>query len=123
MTSDSNSDVRLSAPWAEFFDELDSLLPEPIELHCIGGFVTTVLYGVPRVTADVDYVAVLPLIDLETIAGRGSPLAQKHKIYLQYVSFIAMPEDYEYRGLIECERMSEAMTSLKNFDESTGEDD
>ena len=25
--------------------------------------------------------------------------------------------------LIECERMSEAMTSLKNFDESTGEDD
>jgi hypothetical protein len=25
--------------------------------------------------------------------------------------------------LIECERMNEAMTSLKNFDESTGEDD
>ena len=25
--------------------------------------------------------------------------------------------------LIECERMNEAMASLKNFDESTGEDD
>ena len=60
MPSDSKSGVHLSAPWGAFFDELDSLLPEPVELHCIGGFVSTVLYGVPRVTADVDYVAALP---------------------------------------------------------------
>lgn len=97
MPSDLNSSVRLSAPWAAFLDELNTLLPEPVELHCIGGFVSTVLYGVPRVTADVDYVAVLPQVNLEAIAGRGSVLARKHKVYLRHVGIISMPEDYALR--------------------------
>jgi hypothetical protein len=25
-------------PWRSFFDELDRLLPEPVELRCFGGF-------------------------------------------------------------------------------------
>jgi hypothetical protein len=24
-------------PWASFFDELDHLIDEPVELHCCGG--------------------------------------------------------------------------------------
>jgi hypothetical protein len=34
--------------------------------------------GVPRVTSDLDCVAILPRRDLEAIAGRGSALAKKH---------------------------------------------
>jgi len=27
----------LPSPWKEFLSELDSMLPEPLDLHCIGG--------------------------------------------------------------------------------------
>src|SRR5207302_9744193 len=55
------------------------------------------IYLPPRVTSDLDCVAVLPHHDLEAIAGRGSGLAKRHKIYLQYVAVNTMPEDYETR--------------------------
>src|SRR5205807_9453968 len=64
MPSEPVPDVNLPAPWAAFLDELDSRVPEPVALHCIGGFVLTVWYGVPRVTSDLDCVAVLPHHDL-----------------------------------------------------------
>jgi Nucleotidyltransferase of unknown function (DUF6036) len=97
MPSEPKPDIKLLAPWAAFLDELDSLVPEPLALHCIGGFVLTVLYGVPRVTSDLDCVAILPHHDLEAIAGRGSPLAKKHRVYLQYVAVNTMLQDYETR--------------------------
>lgn len=97
MPSELEPKISLSAPWAAFLHALDSLVPEPVALHCIGGFVLTVLYGVPRVTSDLDCVAILPHRDLEAIAGRGSPLARKHRVYLQYVAVNAMPEDYQTR--------------------------
>jgi hypothetical protein len=28
----------LPSPWKEFLAELDGILHEPLELHCIGGF-------------------------------------------------------------------------------------
>jgi len=31
----------LVSPWKEFLTELDGMLDEPLELHCIGGFVFT----------------------------------------------------------------------------------
>src|SRR5438045_8184466 len=77
MPSEPVPDVNLPAPWAAFLDELDSRVPEPVALHCIGGFVLTVWYGVPRVTSDLDCVAVLPHHDLEAIAGR-SPSVRQH---------------------------------------------
>jgi hypothetical protein len=97
MPSKMVPDINLPAPWAAFLDELDSLVPEPVALHCIGGFVLTVLYGVPRVTSDLGCVAILPHHDLEAIAGRGSALAKKHRVYLQYVAVNTMPEEYETR--------------------------
>lgn len=33
-------------PWRPFFDDLDELLTEEVQLHCCGGFVVTQLYGV-----------------------------------------------------------------------------
>jgi hypothetical protein len=91
------TEINLAAPWADFLAELDSLVPEPIAFHCIGGFVLTVLYGVLRVTSDLDCVDILPYHDLEAIAGRDSALAKKYKIYLQHVAVNTMPEDYRER--------------------------
>jgi len=45
MPSEPVPDINIPAPWAAFLGGLDSLVPEPVALHCIGGFVLTVLYG------------------------------------------------------------------------------
>lgn len=55
-----NSEHELPLPWGPFLDELDEAISEPIALYCIGGFVVSLLYGLPRPTGDVDYIAVIP---------------------------------------------------------------
>ncbi len=44
-------------PWNAFLKDLDRSLEEPVELHCLGGFVLTMMYGLMRPTADVDVAA------------------------------------------------------------------
>jgi len=81
----------LSSVWAAFLDEVDRSLPEPVELHCIGGFVVSQLYGFPRPTGDVDYVTAIPhdrVADLEELAGRGSNLEKRFRIHLQHVTVV-----------------------------------
>jgi Nucleotidyltransferase of unknown function (DUF6036) len=98
MSSNTEQDPPL--PWSAFLDELDQAISEPIELHCIGGFVVSLLYGLPRPTGDVDYVAAIPryrIEELEQLAGRGSKLAAKYEVHLQHVTVATMPEDYESR--------------------------
>jgi hypothetical protein len=68
-------------PWGAFLNELDAALKEPVELHCLGGFVMTMLYGLARPTADVDVLAVRPSLDVHQLAGFGSPLHKKHGVY------------------------------------------
>ncbi|SRR6266849_8946297 len=93
-----SSSLNLPSPWKQFLTALDAQLTEPVELHCIGGFVICFFYGLPRVTGDLDYYTAIPAyVDLQTIAGEGSPLAQKHKIWLQRVAVNTMPEAYETR--------------------------
>jgi hypothetical protein len=46
------------------------------------------LYGLKRPTADVDVLAVKPRLDLTPIAGIGSPLHKKHRVYLQLVTVL-----------------------------------
>lgn len=87
-------------PWSAFLDEVDRAISEPIELHCIGGFVVSLLYGLPRPTGGVDYVAAIPryrIQELEQLAERGSKLAAKYEVHLQHVTVATMPEDYESR--------------------------
>lgn len=55
----SNFEQDLPLPSA-FLDELDQVLSGAIALHCVGGFVVSLLYGLPRPTGDVDYVAAIP---------------------------------------------------------------
>jgi hypothetical protein len=59
----------------------------------------TQLYGVARTTSDVDFLGVVPYVagSLTDIAGKGSVLHRKHKVYLDAVSVATPPENYEDR--------------------------
>lgn len=92
---------KIPEPWLSLLTDIDSALAEPVEIVCLGGFVLKALYGIPRTTADLDYVEVRPsaadkvLMDL---AGKGSKLSKKHGVYLQNVSsFAEIPDGYEQR--------------------------
>jgi hypothetical protein len=39
-------------PWNSFLPDLDAALTEDVELHSMGGFVITIVYGLTRPTAD-----------------------------------------------------------------------
>jgi len=47
-------------PWFSFLKELDVLTTTTVSLHCIGGFVVTMLYGLGRTTGDLDVLEVAP---------------------------------------------------------------
>ena len=88
----------IPTPWDAFLLDLDQLLDERVEFHCLGGFVMAMLYGLKRPTADVDVLAIKPRVDLTPRAGKGSPLHRKHGVYLDVVTVLeAYPEDYEQR--------------------------
>lgn len=88
-------------PWPEFLKEIDAALSQTVNLHCLGGFVLTALYRIPRVTGDLDYIEVVPLDaadEIEKIGGRDSALFKKYKLYLQRVGGIVdLPEEYQSR--------------------------
>lgn len=89
---------EIPKPWDAFLRDLDRSLEESVELHCLGGFVLTMLYGLVRPTADVDVLAVRPYMDLNPLAGIGSPLHERYRVYLQRVTVLeAYPDDYEER--------------------------
>ena len=54
------TEQELPLPWGAFLIELDGALSEPVALHCIGGFVISMMYGLPRPTGDVDYITAIP---------------------------------------------------------------
>jgi len=88
----------LPSPWKDFLSELDGLLNEPLELHCIGGFVFTYFYGLPRTTGDIDYYTAIPAnLNLDDVAGQGSHLHTEHGVWLHRVAVANLPEDYVSR--------------------------
>jgi hypothetical protein len=91
---------NIPEPWKSFFAAIDETLEKETRLEILGGFIITILYNAPRTTADVDVVSVIPSTEtahLIEIAGLGSPLHKKHKIYLDRVGIATLPEDYEDR--------------------------
>ena len=91
---------KVPEPWMSFLAEIDFRLVESIEFHCLGGFVLTTIYGLPRATADVDVVALASGSEngrLIALAGKGSELHRKYGVYLDLVGIAPLPEDYESR--------------------------
>ena len=91
---------RPAEPWLGFLTELDARLEEPVDFHCIGGFVVSQLYGFERMTADLDILAVIPgkaVAQILEIAGTGSILQRKHQVYIRRAGVANYPADYETR--------------------------
>jgi hypothetical protein len=87
-------------PWRSFFDDLDKLLSEPIQLRCFGGFAVIYAFGVARTTNDCDFVSVIPYPSLKRVSefgGEGSDLHIRHHVYLHQVTVATPPESYEDR--------------------------
>lgn len=87
-------------PWRSFLKELDGHLAKDVCLHCLGGFVVTACYGLPRATADLDVLQIFPSeaqAFLLELAGRDSDLHKKHGVYLDVVTIATYPDDYEQR--------------------------
>lgn len=86
-------------PWLSFLRELDNAVGEETHLHCMGGFVVTLLYGFSRPTADIDVLSVHPMAARQPleIAQRGGPLHRKYRVYLDQVGIAHVPENYEER--------------------------
>jgi hypothetical protein len=100
MTRDPAPVAALPSPWDAFLAEVDARRSQPTEIHCLGGFVLRVMFGLPRSTADVDCISAAPVSagnELLEIAGKGTPLANKHRLYLQLVTVSDFPDDYDTR--------------------------
>ena len=100
MPRERPAEHRPSEPWLSFLKALDAALDEPADFHCIGGFVISQHYGFARETADLDVLTVLPPDAAQRVAelaGKGSPLQKKHKVYIDHAGVANYPDDYESR--------------------------
>ena len=91
---------NLPSRWLKFLSEVDSRLPGQVKIHCVGGFVITLLYGLTRTTADIDYIEISPANAtqvLQDIAGPGSEVHKRHGLYFQHVGVASIPESYNGR--------------------------
>lgn len=91
---------ELPEPWKSFLTGLDRMVSSEVVLHCLGGFVVTACYGLPRPTGDLDVLLVLPSDSqaaLVMLAGKNSELHKKHGVYLDVVTVARYPENYEQR--------------------------
>ncbi len=91
---------RPSEPWFSFLDDLDALIPEPVDLHCLGGFIVSQHYGLNRETVDLDVITGIPVNVRECVlhaAGKGSELQRKHGVYIDQVWVAAYPDSYADR--------------------------
>ena len=98
--SDNKARLQLPKPWQDFLAEVDKALGQEVNLHCLGSFVLSALYGLPRPTGDLDYISATPSAarqEIEEIAGLGSRLSKKYKLFVQCVGVGDYPEDYENR--------------------------
>lgn len=95
-----NDPLELPRPWSGFLKGVDAVLSAPVNLICIGGFVLTALYGLPRPTGDIDYIEVRPqraANEVNQVGGPTSELAKKYRVSLHNVGVADWPDQYEAR--------------------------
>jgi len=100
MSAKDNPSPVPPEPWRSFLRELDDLLKGRVELRCLGGFVITQQYGIGRETSDIDYLALAAQSrddDVGALAGLGSKLHRKYRVYTQYVGIATPPAEYGRR--------------------------
>src|SRR5579859_7832629 len=92
---------ELPEPWHSFLMELDRTLSEEVSLHCMGGFVVSLLYRLQRTTSDIDVLLMITLDKtlemLSESGGEGSELHTRYGVYLYLVTVSTVPENYEER--------------------------
>jgi uncharacterized nucleotidyltransferase DUF6036 len=94
---------RIPEPWLTFLSEVDRALTRTTEVHCLGGFVLSVLWALPRPTGDIDFIEIRPNTagdELMKIAGEGSKLGEKHHLHFHRVTIATYPDDYESRLIV-----------------------
>jgi hypothetical protein len=94
------SPEQLHEPWRSFLHDIDAQLSGPTEIHCLGGFVVAEYYGLACPTSDIDIIEVrgaTDIADVQRIAGKGSPLANKHRVYIDIVTAADVADAYEER--------------------------
>src|SRR5260370_32419963 len=91
---------QVPEPWKSLLGELDREATAETRLDCMGGFVATLLYGLPRATSALDVLLIAPgeqRAALLELGIRGGPLHKKNKVFLDYVAVARVPEDSEER--------------------------
>ena len=76
-------------PWLGFLREVDRALSRPVEVHCLGGFVLSVLWELPRPTGDIDFIEIRPsgsVSELNDVAGEDSALASQYRLRFHQVN-------------------------------------
>jgi hypothetical protein len=92
--------VEIQEPWIGFLSEVDQALFRPMEVHCLGGFVLSVMWGLPRPTGDVDFIDIEPsgaCSELLAVAGQGSEISDRYHLYFHQVTIAEYPEAYSSR--------------------------
>ena len=92
--------IKIQEPWLSFLRDVDGALGEPMAIHCLGGFVLSALWELPRPTGDVDFIEIEPSgagKELLRIAGTGSSLARQYGLHFHRVSIAECPEGYVAR--------------------------
>jgi hypothetical protein len=90
--------MQLPEPWLGFLQEIDAFLTAEHRFHCLGGFVVTRLYGSSRETSDIDFLTLVQRNEsLVGLAGFGSDLHRKYRVYLDPVGVAIIPDNYEER--------------------------
>ncbi len=81
-------------PWNSFLQGLESAVTTRTDMHCLGGFVVSIVYGFHRPTFDFDVLAVTPQSSetkLLELGGKGSTLERIHHVFLDRVGVASVP--------------------------------
>lgn len=91
---------QIPEPWRSFLSALDGAATVETRLECLGGFVLSQLYELPRPTADLDSLLITPSDqrkELLALGRQGGPLHTKYGIYLDFVTIATVPTNYDER--------------------------